>query len=66
MANKMQIMWEDNSINVSKEVAMVWNIANKLRGPYKSDKYKDVIIPMIIIYRHLASKILILIRNIIS
>ena len=28
-------------INITKEVNMVWNIANKLRGPYKSDKYKD-------------------------
>lgn len=51
MNNNKQVMWEDNSINVSKEVAMVWNIANKLRGPYKSDKYKDVIIPMVIIRR---------------
>ena len=30
---------------------MVWSIANKLRGAYKSDKYKDVIIPMVIIRR---------------
>ena len=39
----------NDTINVTKEVNMVWSIANKLRGPYKSDKYKDVIIPMIII-----------------
>lgn len=51
MSNKIEVMWDDNSINVSKEVSMVWNIANKLRGPYKSDKYKDVIIPMVIIRR---------------
>ena len=42
---------DDTSINVSKEVDMVFSIANTLRGPYKSDKYKDVIIPMIIIRR---------------
>ncbi len=41
----------EESMNISKEVAMVWSIANKLRGPYKSDKYKDVIIPMVIIRR---------------
>ena len=41
----------NETINVSKEVNMVWSIANKLRGPYKSDKYKDVIIPMVIIRR---------------
>ena len=46
-----KVMWDDTSINVSKEVAMVWSIANKLRGPYKPDKYKDVIIPMVIIRR---------------
>lgn len=38
-------------MNISKEVNMVWSIAKKLRGVYKSDKYKDVIIPMIIIRR---------------
>lgn len=48
---KNEVMWDDTSINVSKEVAMVWSIANKLRGPYKPDKYKDVIIPMTIIRR---------------
>ena len=31
-------------MNITKEVNMVWSIANKLRGVYKSDKYKDVII----------------------
>ncbi len=38
-------------MNISKEINMVWSIANKLRGAYKSDKYKDVIIPMVIIRR---------------
>lgn len=41
----------NDTINVTKEVNMVWSIAKKLRGPYKSDKYKDVIIPMVIIRR---------------
>lgn len=51
MISNNEVMWDDTSINVSKEVAMVWSIANKLRGPYKPDKYKDVIIPMTIIRR---------------
>lgn len=44
-------LWDDNPIDVSKEVNFIWSIANKLRGPYQSDKYKDVIIPMVIIRR---------------
>jgi type I restriction enzyme M protein len=46
-----EVMMDDSSINVSKEVELVFSIANSLRGAYKSDKYKDVIIPMIIIRR---------------
>jgi len=44
-------MWDDTPIDVSSEVNFIWSIANKLRGPYHSDKYKDVIIPMTIIRR---------------
>jgi len=46
-----EVMMDDTSINVSREVDLVFSIANSLRGAYKSDKYKDVIIPMIIIRR---------------
>lgn len=46
-----EVMFDDASIDVSKEVALVWSIANSLRGAYTSDKYKDVIIPMVIIRR---------------
>lgn len=42
-------IWDNNPIDVSAEVNFVWSIANKLRGTYQSDKYKDVIIPMVII-----------------
>lgn len=48
---KEGIMWDDSPIDVSAEVNFIWSIANKLRGPYQSDKYKDVIIPMTIIRR---------------
>lgn len=53
MAEKTVIdaMWDDSPVDVSAEVNFIWSIANKLRGPYRSDKYKDVIIPMTIIRR---------------
>lgn len=44
-------LWDDKPIDVSSEVNFIWSIANKLRGPYQSDKYKDVIIPMTILRR---------------
>lgn len=46
-----EVMFDDSSIDVSKEVGLVWSIANSLRGAYTSDKYKEVIIPMVIIRR---------------
>ena len=52
MENKItKVMMDDTSLDVSKEVGMVFSIANTLRGPYRADKYKNVIIPMIIIRR---------------
>lgn len=45
------VMMDDKTIDASKEIAMVFSIANTLRGPYKPDKYKDVIIPMTILRR---------------
>ncbi len=45
------LIWDDAPVDVSSEVSFIWSIANKLRGPYQSDKYKDVIIPMVIIRR---------------
>lgn len=41
----------DEKVDISKEVNFIWAIANRLRGPYQPDKYKDVIIPMVIIRR---------------
>lgn len=51
MAQQIDPMWDDKPIDVSSEVNFIWSIANKLRGPYQSDKYKDVIIPMTILRR---------------
>lgn len=49
--HKIDVMWDDTPVDVSTEVNFIWSIANKLRGTYQSDKYKDVIIPMVIIRR---------------
>ena len=51
MDKKIDVMWDDAPVDVSTEVGFIWSIANKLRGTYQSDKYKDVIIPMVIIRR---------------
>ncbi|MCS8581811.1 type I restriction-modification system subunit M [Latilactobacillus curvatus] len=51
MVEKIKTLYEDKSINISQEVKMVLDIANKLRGTYKAEDYQDVIIPMIIIRR---------------
>lgn len=48
---KIDVMLDDTPVDVSTEVGFIWSIANKLRGTYQSDKYKDVIIPMVIIRR---------------
>lgn len=44
-------MYTDTPVDVTTEVNFIWSIANKLRGLYQSDKYKNVIIPMTIIRR---------------
>lgn len=41
----------NTNINLNDKVNFIWKIANRLRGPYKPEKYKDVIIPMSIIRR---------------
>lgn len=46
-----QVMMDDNTIDAKKEIDMVFSIAKTLRGPYKPERYKDVIIPMIILRR---------------
>lgn len=51
MAQIIDPMWDDKPIDVSSEVNFIWSIANKLRGPYTSEDYKDVIIPMTILRR---------------
>lgn len=42
---------DDTHIDVSSEVNLVLSIANSLRGAYEAERYKDVIIPMMIVRR---------------
>ena len=51
MIDNAMLAWDDAPVDVSAEVNMIWSVANKLRGPYRPEKYKDVIIPMTIIRR---------------
>ena len=51
MRQEIDAMWDDTPVDISTEANLIWSIANKLRGPYRSDKYKEVIIPMTIIRR---------------
>lgn len=51
MAQIIDPMWDDKPIDVTTEVNFIWSIANRLRGPYQSEDYKDVIIPMTILRR---------------
>lgn len=44
-------LFQANDINISKDVNLVWSIANTLRGAYRADKYRDVIIPMFVLAR---------------
>lgn len=39
------------SLDVKKQIDTVFSIANTLRGTYQPDKYRDVIIPMVILRR---------------
>lgn len=43
--------FEEENINISTEINMIWNVANTIRGTYLPDEYKNVIIPMTIIRR---------------
>ena len=47
----IDVLWDDNSVDITSEANFIWSIANKLRGVYMPDKYGDVIIPMTIIRR---------------
>ena len=48
---KLDLLWDDRTVDVTSEANFIWSIANKLRGAYMPDKYGDVIIPMTIIRR---------------
>ena len=37
--------------NFGEKINFIWNIANLLRGPYKQERYGDVILPMAVLKR---------------
>ena len=49
--NNRAVILDEDSIDVTAETSLVFSIANTLRGTYTPDKYKNVIIPMVIIRR---------------
>ena len=51
LENINEYYMDEQHIDVSKEVNLVLSIANSLRGSFEAEKYKDVIIPMVIIRR---------------
>lgn len=51
LENINEYYMDEQQIDVSKEVNLVLSIANSLRGSFEAEKYKDVIIPMVIIRR---------------
>ena len=44
-------IFQSNDVQISNVVNAVWSIANTLRGAYRADKYRDVIIPMFVLTR---------------
>ena len=48
--NKLPL-FQKNDVQISNIVNTVWSIANTLRGAYRADKYRDVIIPMFVLTR---------------
>lgn len=42
------VLSNDKPIDITFEDNLIRSITNKLWGPYQSDKYKDVIKPMVI------------------
>lgn len=41
----------DESINVSREVGFIWEIADDLRGSFKQYEFQDIILPFIVLRR---------------
>jgi type I restriction enzyme M protein len=35
-----------NTINGKNKVEFIWQVADLLRGPYKPNQYKDVMLPL--------------------
>lgn len=40
-----------NVSNFSAKVSFIWSVADLLRGPYRPNQYKDVMLPMTVLRR---------------
>jgi len=38
--------------NFGEKVAFIWSVADLLRGPYRPNQYKDVLLPMTVLRRN--------------
>lgn len=38
-------------VNFGDKVSFIWSVANLLRGPYRPNQYKDVMLPMTVLRR---------------
>ena len=34
------------------KVSFIWSVADLLRGPYKPNQYRDVMLPMVVRYKY--------------
>lgn len=37
--------------NFSEKTSFIWSVADLLRGPYRPNQYKDVMLPLIVLRR---------------
>jgi type I restriction-modification system DNA methylase subunit len=35
----------------NEKASLIWSVADKLRGPYRPNQYKDVMLPMLVLRR---------------
>ena len=49
---KRNFTWRDQSMNnFNEKVSFIWSVADLLRGPYRPNQYKDVMLPLTVLRR---------------
>lgn len=38
--------------NFGEKVSFIWSVADLLRGPYRPNQYKDIMLPMIVSHKY--------------